>query len=320
MGDLLVSEHAASTIPEAPSAANPVTRRTRGSNVRRASGVMVPIKSIVVADSPRLAGISVEHARALAEVETALPPIIVQRATMQVLDGMHRLHAATLRGQEAIEVVFFEGKSADAFVVAVQANVEHGLPLSRADRNTAAARIVRSHPQWSDRMIASIAGLSPKTVGSIRLRSSDELPQSSVRLGRDGRLRPISRDERLRQLDQPVATRESERGKPRDREAALRQQESPDHQGGNPPKRQGVTNKLAQMLLGLRRDPSLRFTETGRYLLRFLEVHSISDDEWERLVERVPEHCRDITVQLARGCASKWQEFADSLAQRGKTE
>jgi len=44
-----------------------------------------------------------------------------------------------------------------------------------------------------------MTGLSPKTVGAIRARASEEIPHSRRRQGRDGRLRPLDSSEgRLR--------------------------------------------------------------------------------------------------------------------------
>ncbi|MGW4273295.1 hypothetical protein ACWEGQ_13250 [Streptomyces seoulensis] len=83
-----------------------------------------------------------EHVARLAEVEGPLPPILVDRRTLHVIDGMHRLMAAFVRGERVIRVEYFEGSTEDAFLRAVQANVTHGLPLSQADRRAAAARIV----------------------------------------------------------------------------------------------------------------------------------------------------------------------------------
>ena len=65
---------------------------------------------------------------------------------MRVIDGMHRLMAASLQGRETIDVIFFDGSEADVFLRAVQENVAHGLPLSQADRRAAAERIIASHP------------------------------------------------------------------------------------------------------------------------------------------------------------------------------
>src|SRR5256885_8556385 len=126
----------------------------------------VPIDSLLPADSPRLSGESMEHARVLAASEAVLPPIVVHRSTRRVIDGMHRLKAAALRGQSDIVVRFYEGDNDEAFIVAVETNIAHGLPLSLADRTAAAVRIIATRPQWSDRRIASITGLAATTVGS----------------------------------------------------------------------------------------------------------------------------------------------------------
>jgi hypothetical protein len=74
----------------------------------------------------------------------------------------------------------------------------------------------------------------------------------------------------------------------------------------------------------LRADPTLRFTETGRTLLRLLNVHAMSDEEWATIVQNVPAHCRDAIANMALECARIWRMFAEQLehnapgrAQRG---
>jgi ParB-like chromosome segregation protein Spo0J len=151
----------------------------------------VPVLSLRPADSPRLNGEDKAHIARLAETETPLPPILVDRRTMRVIDGMHRLMAVSLQGRETIDVRFFDGNDADVFLRAVEENVAHGLPLSQADRRTAAERIIASHPHMSDRAIAHSVGLAAKTVAGIRKGSSEETSQSNVRVGRDGRVRPM---------------------------------------------------------------------------------------------------------------------------------
>jgi hypothetical protein len=153
--------------------------------------VAVSLLSLHPADSPRLNGEDKAHIARLAETETPLPPILVDRRTMRVIDGMHRLMAASMQGREMIDVIFFEGSEADVFLRAVEENVAHGLPLSQADRRAAAERIIASHPHMSDRGIGHSAGLAAKTVAAIRKRSSEGLPQSNARVGRDGRVRPL---------------------------------------------------------------------------------------------------------------------------------
>jgi ParB-like chromosome segregation protein Spo0J len=152
----------------------------------------VPVTDLVLSNWLRVKGEDIKHVRALAEVEDELPPIVVHRATMQVIDGMHRVRAAILSGVAYIEALLFEGAEDEAFLLAVRLNVMHGLPLSRADRVAAAVRIIHSSPQWSDRAIARAAGLSDKTVASIRRRTSAEIPHLPDRIGRDGRIRPVS--------------------------------------------------------------------------------------------------------------------------------
>ena len=156
-----------------------------------AAVISIPLFSLRSADSPRLNGEDKAHIARLAEMETPLPPILVDKRTMRVIDGMHRLMAASLQGQETIDVIFFDGSEADVFLRAVQENVAHGLPLSQADRRAAAERIIASHPHMSDRAIGHLIGLAAKTVAAIRKSSSEELPQSNARVGRDGRIRPL---------------------------------------------------------------------------------------------------------------------------------
>jgi hypothetical protein len=127
--------------------------------------------------SPRLDG---ENASILAQLAEPLPPIVVHRATMRIVDGLHRVRAAGLRGEEFIDAVFCDGSEDDAFVLAVDLNRAHGLPLSTADREAAATRIVRSHPDWSDQRVATVTGLAAPTVTSIRARSTDQFGQSDA--------------------------------------------------------------------------------------------------------------------------------------------
>ena len=156
-----------------------------------ATAVTVPVPGLSIrpADSPRLNGEDKAHIARLSQTETPLPPILVDRRTMRVIDGMHRLMAASQQGRETIDVIFFEGSDADVFLRGVQENVAHGLPLSQADRRAAAERIIASHPHMSDRAIGHSVGLAAKTVAVIRRDSGGKTAQSDARMGRDGLLR-----------------------------------------------------------------------------------------------------------------------------------
>lgn len=152
----------------------------------------VPLDALKPSDSPRAQRQDEEHVGKLADSDWEFDPILVHRGTMRVIDGMHRLSATALRGRREIAVRFFDGSEADAYVLSVQLNVRHGLPLTPAERRLAAGRILRSHPHWSDRAIAERTGLSGKTVGKLRRSASAEIPQSHTRVGRDGTVRPLS--------------------------------------------------------------------------------------------------------------------------------
>lgn len=310
--------------------------------------VMVPISSLVSSDSPRLAGENDGHAHALAESEATFPPIIVNRSTMRVIDGMHRLRAAVLRGEDEIETQFFAGDEVDSFVLAVERNIAHGLPLSLADRTAAAARIISSRPQWSDRAIASTTGLAAKTVGSIRRRSTEGYSQLNSRVGRDGRIRPSNTVEGRRiasqlMTDKPdVSLREIASvagislGTAHDVRKRLHRGESPtlskqrdgDQRNGQPKHdkpanrrdsktvRRTTIKDRALILQNLKRDPSLRLADAGRVLIRLLHVLTIDTKEWDRLIDNMPAHCAPMVSDAARACADVWQEFAEQLERR----
>lgn len=284
--------------------------------------VRVPVDAPVIAGSPRAAGVDDEHVWSLVATDQPLPPIIVHRATMRVIDGAHRLRAARLRGLGYIDARFFDGSEADAFVLAVRANIAHGLPLALADRTAAAARIVLSHPQWSDRAIASVAGIAARTVAEIRKRQGDPPPPDGVRIGQDGRARPVDAAKRrtlasalltenpdlsLRQVAQ-VAGISPETV--RDVRNRLLYGRKPAQPGAAPAEDRSAIVKR------LKADPALRHTDTGRTLLRILHLHAMDDESWEKVLDNVPAHCAEIVVRVARDCAHRWNQLADRLAER----
>jgi hypothetical protein len=59
---------------------------------------LVEIARLVRGPMVRVEGENHAHARLLAWTPQPLPPILVHRSTMMVIDGMHRLLAAQLRG------------------------------------------------------------------------------------------------------------------------------------------------------------------------------------------------------------------------------
>jgi hypothetical protein len=152
--------------------------------------VELSISSLLLDDSPRHAGEDQEHIRVLSELED-LPPVLVHGPTRRVIDGRHRIRAAELRGHSTIPAKIFQGTLEDAFVLAVRMNVAHGMPLTHAERATAAGRIIATHPRWSNRMIASVTGVSAGTVAKVRNCSNAHDVTSNTRIGKDGRVRPV---------------------------------------------------------------------------------------------------------------------------------
>jgi hypothetical protein len=313
----------------------------------------VSVHSLLPADRIRLAGENDEHIRLLAATQVPLPPILVHRSTMRIIDGMHRLRAAMHRGDERVAVRFFHGDELQAFVHGVHANVTHGLPLSRADREAAVVRILRRHVEWSDRAVAEITGLSAPTVAAIRQRTIDDAGRLATRLGRDGRIRPLNSAQGRLKASEVISTRPDASlreiaraagisvGTARDVRERLRRGEDPvpdrfadkttrtPQPETRPGSRSGVPDEpgpaprsapvdSAILLHNLRRDPSLRLTEVGRSLLQWFGVHAIAADRQQEFVHSIPEHCRESVASLAWNCAEIWQQFARELEQRGR--
>lgn len=292
--------------------------------------------------TPRIEGVDGGWALTLAELETELPPILVHRPTMAVIDGLHRVRAARLNGRELVRAQFFDGSEEDAALLAVAMNVTQGRPLSQADRTAAAERIVTAHPHWSDRAIAAVAGLCAKKVAEIRLHA-DDLPQCDRRVGLDGRARPLSTAQarelagRLLQTDPGASLRAvarkaglspatvadvrdrllrgedlvplRQRGlatgvdRPQDAGKAVVETRSPD--------------ELVTIFDSLRRDPSLRLNEMGRAVLRMLDACSLIARDRQRVIANVPPHCTGQMAELMSGYSEMWRLLADELRAGG---
>ncbi|MDQ0596079.1 lambda repressor-like predicted transcriptional regulator [Streptomyces canus] len=301
----------------------------------------IPIAALDLSHSPRSAGENGEHIRVLAESQADLPPIVVQRGTHRVIDGAHRVRAAQLRGEETIRAHWFDGDDASAFVLAVRLNVRHGLPLSLADRKAAGTRILCEQEGWSNRAIASSVGLSPKTIAA--LREAIGRPGGQTRLGRDGRVRPVSTAagrERAKEMlrREPTSSlravsavagvspgtvrdvrdqlhRESRAVIPDQRRVPpARRAEAPRAQGA--PSGSGKLDRSTALLRSLRTDPSLRFNQSGRLLLSILAVAAIDPQAQEGLVLDLPDHCLDFVAELAQASVQAWQDLATRLSQR----
>ncbi|NJP43952.1 ParB/RepB/Spo0J family partition protein [Actinacidiphila epipremni] len=312
---------------------------------------LVELADLVLLGSPRSAGEDPVHTRALAEIDD-LPPILVHQATMQVIDGMHRVRAAQLNGRTVIRARMVDCDSATAFVLAVRANVTHGLPLPPQDRRAAAQFIIALHPQWSDRAVAAATGLSDKTVSALRTTPACDAPQPRERVGRDGRVRPLNSADRRRQAAVMIAERPDaglreiaratglspatvrdvrlRTGRGEDpvpakyREAAAtelvpRPAPSPAPAGGAPAARRTAPAARVDgrsLLAKLMSDPSLRFSDAGRVALRWLHHHTVDLDGCRDVGGTIPDHWSAPVAELARQCAMAWLTLADELEER----
>ncbi|GAA3211128.1 streptomycin biosynthesis regulator [Actinocorallia longicatena] len=318
---------------------------------------VVPISALSVEGSPRTSGENLEHVRLLAAVSAELPPIIVHFPSMRVVDGVHRLAAARLRGENRIAATFFYGDEYEAFVLAVRANSTHGLPLSLAERKAAADRIVRSRPDWSDRSIAAVAGISAKTVAEVRAGAGGG-SSGAARIGRDGRTRPVNSEQgrraaielisknpglSLRQIakaagispetardvrnkltrgDDPLAARRpaAKREREPEREWGLRGPEPVDRPlPVRPAPGTAVGSGRREGIRRLRSDPALNGSEAGRILLGLLTIHAVETGYGEKLGESVPPHWGDIVASLAFECGKIWDQFAEQVERDSET-
>jgi ParB-like chromosome segregation protein Spo0J len=149
----------------------------------------ISVADVSVGYSPRHTKVDLDHVAALADVVDRLPPVIVDERTMTVIDGVHRLAAYRSLGRGVIPALLFKGSDMEALVIAIQANIQHGKPLSRSERQEAARALLRSCPDRSDRWVGEVCGVSHSTVAVLR-RSVSEA-EAKVRTGRDGRRRPV---------------------------------------------------------------------------------------------------------------------------------
>jgi ParB-like chromosome segregation protein Spo0J len=317
--------------------------------VRR--GSLLPVEHIPVAAirnsyTPRKNKANENHIQVLAQSPLPLPPIVIHRASMRVIDGVHRLRATELRGHSTIAARLFEGNDAEAFALAVHLNVTHGLPLTLSERKDAAQRVLKFYPHWSDRSIGLIAGVSNKTVGKLRGCTTEEISQLNPRLGRDGKVRPVSpaigrrRAAEFLSMNPRASLREIARKAGVSVTTARDVRQRVDK--GESPLPDNLAKKAAEsfaptvvatkgsavsptgtrvvpegrgrdLLQRLRNDPSVRSSERGRSLLRLLSTVVVAISACNEFADLVPMHCSGTFAEIARKNARAWQEIADKF-------
>ncbi|GAA0358148.1 ParB/RepB/Spo0J family partition protein [Actinoallomurus spadix] len=288
-----------------------------------------------------------------------LPPILVQEDGWRVIDGLHRLEAARLRGDQTIKARFLDCTDSEALVLAMKANSSHGLPLSRADRVAGAKRVLTAHPDWSDRALADITGLSAKTIASLRSRSADGARGGGKRLGRDGKRRPVTAGEGRRRAAEYISAhpnaplrqvaRETDvsLGTVHDVSARLRRGVSPERTGhrtvkpaarptgevsetitkapaanATPLRRRNHTDTpptWAEVAAKVANDPAIRYTEGGKEFLRWMGLHAADPDRWRQFLNTIPAHWLSVIAPIAESIGKEWSLFAERLKSKQET-
>ena len=282
--------------------------------------------------SPRTGGPDPNHARALAERFEELPPILVHGETLTVIDGAHRLLAARLLGRSTIAAVVFDGTEDEAYVEAVRCNTRHGRPLTVGERERAAGRILADCPEWSDRRVAAVCGLSPKSVARVRSRSTEDAARLTTRVGRDGRRRPTDAAAvRLRVAEllrcQPDASLTSiaaaactSRATVQDVRRRLLRGDSPlpaRLEGG---RERSSTDGAAPTSTRWSDDPALCSTPRGGAFAAWLDGHDIGDEHWSPYLDVVPTSRAYLLGADAARRAECWRRLAEALERQVRGE
>ena len=256
----------------------------------------------------------VEHAKVLSQVVEVLPPIIVHAETMKVIDGWHRVLAARLCGKTSVRVLLYHGTEDQAYLFGVSANTTHGMPLTLAERLSAVSHILELQPGLSDRRIADVCGVSPRTVAARRKAA----PTTDVarRVGVDGRTRPLSsRVVRQQAAELMLAfPKDSNRsigrrvGLSEGTVRAVRRQmarggEPPAKEPGEPVRTVAVGGPSAPDELEIRESPSPgdEGVGDGSRFASWLVAHSVSETAWAELLSDIPlSQCPQLIVEVAR--------------------
>ena len=107
-------------------------------------------------------------------------------------DGFHRYHAHKRAKVTDIAATIHNGSKDDALVFALGANRANGLRRTNEDKRKCVTIALDRWPQWSDRRIAEICGVSPTTVSSVRPMVSN-LDTVTQRVGKDGVRQPATK-------------------------------------------------------------------------------------------------------------------------------
>ncbi|MDK0517989.1 hypothetical protein [Streptomyces sp. ML-6] len=204
--------------------------------------------------------------------------------------GLSRSKVAQVRRDTA------EGGDSACFRVGRDGRIR---PLNAARGRELASELIRMNPDASLRQIAKRAGIAPATVADVRSR---------MRRGED----PVP--PKLRPLMAENGTTQSQPAQQFDRLPAERRNRAA-QQGGLPGETRSAPSSavLKKIVHSLYRDPSLRFSESGRSMLRLFEMCGLIAEDRSWLTAHAPAHCRELITHLADGYAEAWRQLAEEL-------
>jgi hypothetical protein len=232
--------------------------------------------------------------------------------------------------------MYFDGTPEEAFLEFLLRNARRGLGLTLRERRRAAVTLLELHPEWSDRRLAEVCALSPRTVAALRQPEgcpTDENARCDKREGRDGRWRPV------RQVGVESRVLNAEQNNPNgslreigmiagvSRETVRRIRA----RRANQPFPAGSTYEIgATAARGLsylagrapcsedpqwRGDRALRSVDDGGVFLQWFERSNV-DEDWQQHVDSVPLSRIYEIAEEARRRAGLWVCFAQAIEAR----
>jgi len=132
----------------------------------------------------------------LASIIESSPIVVFDTPSgLMLVDGFHRLAAARQLDWSEIKAQIYKGSVQDAFAYACLANLKHGKPLTRSEREHAVKEYIVLNAELSDRWIAQDTGLHNDTISKWRqeLIANGRLKANEKRIGQDGKERTVGK-------------------------------------------------------------------------------------------------------------------------------
>jgi hypothetical protein len=148
---------------------------------------------------PRANALDNKHVEDLM-VAYELPESSVQPMTVWMIEGrgnkpylvkgFHRREALVRLKRKKAEFEVRHGTVADAILDAAGSNRSHGLKRTPADKRRAVEMVLQCHPDWSDRRLADVVGVSHFMVAEYRPRL-ESVSGNAIRVASDGRVNKV---------------------------------------------------------------------------------------------------------------------------------